>query len=361
MSLSKLCALGRARTALRVIAVITPLTYASGAHAQANPAYRFGGADVYGTDAITVEEFGRRFGDRARALHEAIQREQPAAIDSLLTSIGGELRSMADIVWTDLAMIFQPSDTTVYMTFDVVVRADSARRLVSSPAPAGQVPDPGGLIALWKEYEQQFMAAVMQARQLSQPTRENCPALHCLMTFGEDTALARYERAFVAQTPAHARELLRVLREDADEADRGAAAYLLAHAGVPDSAVVALVAAMQDPSDLVRNNATRVLVVALQLDPTLDVPIAPVIRNIDAPATTSRNKALHLLLGLAQRSENHERIAREAGPTLLRLLHLVQPNNHEPAWGILKTISGESYGARDYATWERWLAGRTSR
>jgi hypothetical protein len=83
-----------------------------------------------------------------------------------------------------------------------------------------------------------------------------------------------------------------------------------------------------------------------------------VIRNIDAPTTTSRNKALHLLVELAQRPEHHARIARDAGPTLLRLLRLIQPNNHEPAWQVLKEISGESFGDRDYASWERWLAGR---
>jgi hypothetical protein len=127
---------------------------------------------------------------------------------------------------------------------------------------------------------------------------------------------------------------------------------------MPDTVVAALVDAMRDPGALVRNNATRVLMMAVQFDADLDVPLGPVIRNIDAPTTTSRNKALYLLLGLARRPEHHQRIAREAGPALLRLLRLIQPNNHDPAWQVLKEISGESFGDRDYAAWERWLEGR---
>jgi hypothetical protein len=40
----------------------------------------------------------------------------------------------------------------------------------------------------------------------------------------------------------------------------------------------------------------------------------------------------------------------------LRLLKLEQPNNHDPAYRILRTVSGENFGERDYAAWERWAA-----
>ena len=350
--------LRRTLTCIVALAAVPASTFSSAAAQEGMPRYRFGGADIYGTDAITVEAFDHRFGDRARALLPAIQAQDGEAIDSLLQSIGGELRALDDIVWTDLGLIFQPSDTTAYITFDVVVRADSARRLAYAPKPTGQVPDPGGLLALWQAYEERFLGTMMQGASPAHATRENCPALHCLGGFGHDTALARYESAFVERTPDHTQVLLRVLREDADEVDRGAAAYLLAHAGMPDTVVAALVDAMRDPGALVRNNATRVLMMAVQFDADLGVPLGPVIRNIDAPTTTSRNKALYLLLGLARRPEHHQRIAREAGPALLRLLRLIQPNNHDPAWQVLKEISGESFGDRDYAAWERWLEGR---
>jgi hypothetical protein len=43
-----------------------------------------------------------------------------------------------------------------------------------------------------------------------------------------------------------------------------------------------------------------------------------------------------------------------AGPTLLAMLELQQLNNHDPAWETVKRLSGEEYGARDYAAWRGW-------
>jgi hypothetical protein len=317
--------------------------------------YRLGGVDIYGTDAITVDAFSRRFDGRARMLFDAIQAQDAAALDTLVPALRTDIRAIADIAWVDMALIFNPDDMTAYMTFDVVERADSAARMSFAAAPAGQVEDPGGLLALWRAYEDSVLQRMMRGVPPTQPVPATCPALHCIGAFGVDASLARYERAFVEQAPRHADALLRVLREDADEADRGAAAYLLAHIDRPDAAVAALVHAMRDPGALVRNNATRVLIMAASTRRDLDIPVDVVIGNIDAPTTTSRNKALFLLLALARRPELHDRITRDAGPTLLRLLHLNQPNNHEPAWEILKLVSGESFGERDYAAWERWL------
>jgi hypothetical protein len=38
------------------------------------------------------------------------------------------------------------------------------------------------------------------------------------------------------------------------------------------------------------------------------------------------------------------------------VLRLAQPNNHDPAYEILMQVSGETFGERDYAAWERWAA-----
>jgi hypothetical protein len=36
-------------------------------------------------------------------------------------------------------------------------------------------------------------------------------------------------------------------------------------------------------------------------------------------------------------------------PVALRLLRLAKPNNHDPAYEILRKVSGETFGDRDYA------------
>jgi len=43
--------------------------------------------------------------------------------------------------------------------------------------------------------------------------------------------------------------------------------------------------------------------------------------------------------------------ARRCSP----MLRLEQPNNHDYAYKILKAISGQELGERDYAAWESWL------
>ena len=117
---------------------------------------------------------------------------------------------------------------------------------------------------------------------------------------------------------------------------------------------------VQDPSSSVRNNALRVLAfIALKQD-SVSIPIEPVLRALDYPATSDRNKAAGVLLGLAGRPENREAIL-SAAPVLLRLLRLEQPNNHDSAYRILQELSGEDFGERDYDSWEAWVEQSVAR
>jgi len=45
---------------------------------------------------------------------------------------------------------------------------------------------------------------------------------------------------------------------------------------------------------------------------------------------------------------------------LLKLLRLRQANNHEPAYEILKELSGKAFGDRDYKDWESWAAAHSA-
>jgi hypothetical protein len=40
----------------------------------------------------------------------------------------------------------------------------------------------------------------------------------------------------------------------------------------------------------------------------------------------------------------------------LKMLRLLQPNNHEYAHEILVVLAGQDFGARNYAAWENWHA-----
>lgn len=80
--------------------------------------------------------------------------------------------------------------------------------------------------------------------------------------------------------------------------------------------------------------------------------------DLDGPTTTDRNKAAAIVDGLVRRPDSsnlrHEVIAR-AGPTLLKLLALGQPNNHDFAYQILKQVSGQDFGEHDVDRWRAWL------
>ena len=47
-------------------------------------------------------------------------------------------------------------------------------------------------------------------------------------------------------------------------------------------------------------------------------------------------------------------ILRDAGPVLLAMLALEQPNNRDAAHEVLRTLSGESWSAEEIAAWRRW-------
>ena len=111
----------------------------------------------------------------------------------------------------------------------------------------------------------------------------------------------------------------------------------------------------------VRNNAMRVFLYLVRFQPELDYPVADLIAALDFPSGSDRNKAGYTLAGLAAQPRYRDAIRAGAAPIALRMLRLEQPNNHDPAYEILKLVSGESFGDRDYAAWERWAAANLAR
>ena len=89
--------------------------------------------------------------------------------------------------------------------------------------------------------------------------------------------------------------------------------------------------------------------------PEIEIPVEVATTTLRFPSTLDRNKAGAMLSGLAKKPKNHAVILREAGEILFAMLQLTQPNNHDFAYEILKTISGRNHGARDYRAWHDWL------
>ena len=250
---------------------------------------------------------------------------------------------------------FTPTQV-VYVTIDLVEQQDAPRRMPFRSAPTERFDDPDGLLAAWREYEERVLALLRSGVQLPVVLAE-CPALHCLAPF-DRSDLKPYLARFDDGARANADELYAIAERSADDEQRAAAMFLLAHTRDAGRLLPVLGRAVFDPASGVRNNAMRVMWFMAATHPELDFPIHDVIAAMDFPSSSDRNKAALVVAMLAGRSKYRDVIHAEAAPIALRLLRLEQPNNHDPAYRILVAVSGEHFGERDYAAWQRWAAER---
>jgi hypothetical protein len=323
--------------------------------APSRPAPMLKAIDVYGTVRIDVAAVKARWGDRIQRM---LATEDDSERKKLETEISDAIRAEhTQLGWVKLSVItyFQPEEQRSYLTIDAVEQADMASRFRFRPAPQGSVPDPAGLIAAWKEYEATFFG-LLQRNEIS-PRRVDCPAFHCLGGYQHEQ-LKPFGDRFVTDVPANEAQLIRVLQEDRAPENRGAAAFLLAHIQDGKKLVALMLPMLDDAAPLARNDAMRVLADVARFHPDLDIPLEPVLHALNGPTTTDRNKAVAIVASLLDRPDGARRyreVIQKAGPVLLKLLALEQPNNHDFAYKILKQVSGKDLGERDIAAWQHWL------
>jgi hypothetical protein len=313
--------------------------------------------DVYGTDRIDGAWVRQRFGEKFQRWFDSQDEEESNRLEKEM--VDAILAEHKDLGWVELRQInyYDRGDIPQgYVTIDVVERKDMKARLTFGPAPKGDFEDPDGLLAAWKEYESTYFS-MMRAGEIG-PQRVECPAYHCMGGY-EHEKLKPYGEKFVKGVPPNEEKLTRILREDKDPKDRAAAAFLLAHIKDGKKLVALMIPLIRDPDMLVRNNAMRVLLNVAWFHHEVPVPLDPVlIAALDGPGTTDRNKAVGALWALLDRPDGaklYPEVIRKAGPTLLKLYALEQPNNHDFAYKILKKISGKDLGERDVAAWKQWL------
>lgn len=248
-----------------------------------------------------------------------------------------------------------PEAGRAYLTVDLVETGDT-RRPALLAAPTGHPPDPEGLVAQWRAYEEKAWRLLNRGEiGKGEP---KCAVAHCALGFGH-ADLAPYEPTFVERVPAHLDELAAVLATDGEAANRAAAAFLLAYAPSASEAAARLAPSIRDPSSLVRNNVLRVLLGTQKAQPRPIVELDRVLEAALLPETTDRNKALYLLKGVLEKTPEAERvrrrraIVRQIGPDLVASAALRQPNNRQPASEVLTLLSGEKHD--DAKAWQAWL------
>lgn len=337
---------------MRAFLLFGLLTFNTACVAAAKGQSSLGAIDVYGSKRVSSIAISTDYGAKIEQWVRELNQGQPESV-RLKQEIETSIKNKYDLAYVDLSLItyFAPSSGQ-YLTVDVVEPQDAAKRMDFLPQPTGHFEDPDDLIALWNEYLETAFD-LQRSGQFQYP--KSCPVWHCTHGF-EHPKLASYLDQFNRRVPPNESKLARILKEDERAGFRANAAFLLAHIQNGASVARYSLESIRDPSSLVRNNTLRVLSEIANSHPEIDVPLAPVLNALEFPSTTDRNKAGYTLVGLSKLEKNKTPIAKSSGRTLLLMLKLAQPNNHDPAYQILQNISGKSFGDRDYDSWENWLA-----
>jgi hypothetical protein len=296
-----------------------------------------------------VDVFGSKQIDRATLIarwgEELAQIIRGAEVDrDSVTALEQKLRAEPGIAYAKISVItyFKPRNT--FVTVDLVDEVDRAKRMTFAPQPTGKHEDPGGLVAMWSAYEEKALTLLAEGKM--SPAAGDCPFWHCI-SFGHESLLP-YKEAFATRVPAVEDKLAEILRDDADDRARGAAAYLLAHIASGQRVVELMVSAIRDPSEYARNSVMRVLAMIAQHHPEIPIPLAPVLAALRFPSTTDRNKASAILDGIAKHAdaETKRQIDAQVGDVLEQMAAMKQPNNVEYAKSILANVrSGDPLDA----------------
>jgi hypothetical protein len=320
------------------------------------PVGKLAGIDVYGSRRVDAET--------VRRVLEVELGKPTVPSRAVFRLKEAELRKQYDLAFAKVAFVyfFGGDDAgSAFISVDLV-DAEDAQRLRFLPAPSGQPPDPEGLVAQWLAYDRKS-EQLMRSGGLNPEGPFTCRVVHCIRGF-DHPELAPFEPLFLAKVPAAQDALVTVLREEADEEKRAAAAYLLAYAPTPEQVVERLVPFIRDPSGSVRNGVLRVLLANQDKADRPLVDVAVVVDALSMPETLDRNKALYLLEALlrsmkpealrAQRAP----LIRQLGAQLVAMAGLTQPINREPAVLVLEQLSGEKYETAEQ--WKAWLARQGS-
>lgn len=268
--------------------------------------------------------------------------------------------------FTDLQTVYYFKNDIIYTTLEVIdsPRSDRMRFLSNPPHPLWTTFKiwrnslyracfhNHDLIAQMQQYE--LLVTQLSLGNALEQYSSDCPAYHCLTSF-QHPSLQPYWDIFQQGVATEKSRILATLRDDPDPKRRASAAFLVGHFQDPEEIVTVLSAYINDPSSLVRNNTLRVIAMTLFKAHLKEVDSMPFIHLLASPFVTDRNKALGILLALADNEQARKQIIRYGGQQILALLHLTQPDNHDFAYALLKKMSKQDFGERYYSQWQSWL------
>ncbi|MBI5242962.1 MAG: HEAT repeat domain-containing protein [Elusimicrobia bacterium] len=313
------------------------------------------GVDVYGTTRLSEGDIQEKFGPQIKRYLSLLRGKSKGVLktaESVRVKLESDVKAMGDFAYVKVQKVSSGPDAGSIVVFDVVEMKDAALRLPFRPAPTLRVPEPGGLLEDWKKYYD--LGWELTRKGSIGADRVECPAFYC--TWGDATEdLKRLQDRFIAEVPSSKDVLLRALSEDADPQRRADALVLLAYLKSGADVARAAETALSDPDDRVREAAMRVIsdISVYRQDVPLSIEKAADV--MDYPSVDDRTRALAVMLGVANHPRYRRFLLQSASTQVLKLLRMMNASNHDMAYTVLKMLSGESYGSREYEAWENWL------
>lgn len=329
---------------LRILALVAACALA-GAGQPASQSIQIGIIDFYGLDGLSP--------DRARAAltfkeGDAVPRAADeraawtAAAETRIATALGVNSARVNLVCCDKgrAIVF------------VGIEPRGARALRFRAPPTGNARLAADVVQAGAELSKAMMAAVQRG-----DVGEDRSQGHALNT---DPAMRAIQDRFIAFAKRDLTELRRVLRESADASGRALAAQVLGYAPDKSAVVDDLVYAMSDPSEGVRNDAMRALLVIAEMAPTAERPVPPIppqpfVALLDSPVWTDRNKTSGALAALTVKRDPRLLEALKEPRAIAALAEMARWNSLDHAQApffVLARIAGYS-DERAFNLWTR--------
>jgi hypothetical protein len=275
-------------------------------------------------------------------------------------SILKKINALGIFSLTKISTVYYPDEKTTYATIDVVKVTDPYRlpsppeRLINKHIAKNE--ELTHLFKIWDDYMQRNLKLM----QSSNPDvkSKSCPVVHCI--WGFDKQELQYDVPKLKMGASkYKNQLMDIIEHSANSNDREQAVFILAHINNYQELAHFLIKFTDDADVSVRNNTMRVLGAILAQHDVPGLDIERILRALDYPYVTDRNKAGYVLLNIVLKDRStHSLVIKRSGTTLINLLKLNQPNNHDFAYRILKEISNKNYSDRDYQSWQKWVASK---
>ncbi len=244
-----------------------------------------------------------------------------------------------------------------FVIIDVVEKDDASRRMPFSPSPINSYTIPKDIFKDLHEYEALGMQLFQQGKLSIEDLNDSGGCFHA--TFGHrHPLLASYLSRFRTIISKYLKDLENIFLYNADDKKRADAVFILAYMEDGIYLVNLLKKGLRDNSPDVRNNIMRVFTLMAKDYPDIVLPLDDIIEALDYPSFFDRNKAVSILwmyIYPIERLDKYREKFLKAAPQLIKLLSQKEPNVRDPAYDVLKALSGKDFECHDYSAWKTWI------